>query len=108
MRALGYSWHPQTVGEVEKGNRRVTAEEILGLALALETTVIGLLSPVQDDKLVKLPSGEELDVRAVHELIWAGSGPAISWDGDAPRIPGDGPPNRDDLDPYPPPPRIRR
>ena len=33
MRALGYKeWLYQTVGKVERGRRRVTAEEIRGLA----------------------------------------------------------------------------
>ena len=45
MRALGYSkWRYQTVGVAEKGKRRLAAEEIIGLARALETTIGALMS----------------------------------------------------------------
>jgi 8-oxo-dGTP pyrophosphatase MutT (NUDIX family) len=52
-------WHQQTVASVEKGKRRVTAEEILGLVVALETTLPRLLAPVANggDQWVELPSG---------------------------------------------------
>jgi hypothetical protein len=40
MQRLGYgAWLYQTVGNVERGKRRVTAEEVL--ALALDTTGVG-------------------------------------------------------------------
>ena len=48
MRALGFKgWRRQTVASVEKGKRRVTVEEALGLAMALETTLPRLLAPVK-------------------------------------------------------------
>src|ERR1700733_14437651 len=63
MRALGYdAWLHQTVGNVEKGKRRVTADEILGLAWALDTTVNALLSPIEEDEAVSFPSGATIDV----------------------------------------------
>lgn len=44
MRALGYtSWRRQTVATVEKGERRLTAEEIFGLAFVFETSVMSLM-----------------------------------------------------------------
>lgn len=108
MRALGYSaWRRQTVANVEKGSRRLAAEEVLALALALESSLVGLLEPVRDDRQVELPSGTKLEVLAIHELIWGGAGAVVSWEGDVPHIPGDGPPSRD-LEPYLPPPPIRR
>jgi transcriptional regulator with XRE-family HTH domain len=72
MRALGHPWYPQTVGEIENGRRRVTAEEILGLALALGTTAINLLTPGPDDPLVQLLSGDELPASSVIRVIISG------------------------------------
>ncbi len=44
MHALGFTyWHRQTVGQVERGKRRLYVEELYGLAQALETSVAGLL-----------------------------------------------------------------
>jgi len=41
MRDLGYTaWHPQTVSRVERGDRRVQAEELLGLATCLGCHVL--------------------------------------------------------------------
>src|ERR1700678_72410 len=85
MRSLGFSaWLHQTVGNVEKGKRRVTAEEILGLAFALETTVQRLLTPIGEDKWVELPSGMSLDVSAVVNLIGGTNDGAIQWYGTTP------------------------
>lgn len=47
MIALGHKWHSQTVGEVERGNRLVNVEELVGLALALTTSAVNLLVPVE-------------------------------------------------------------
>jgi transcriptional regulator with XRE-family HTH domain len=50
MRTLGYgTWVRQTIGEIEKGRRRVTADEILGLSFVLETTIPRLMAPVSED-----------------------------------------------------------
>src|SRR5579875_751710 len=71
MRALGFSaWRRQTVASVEKNTRRLTAEEVFGLAFALETSVISLLEPAREDGPVSLPSGAEVPFLAVHELFW--------------------------------------
>jgi len=70
MRALGYeTWYRQTMGKVERAERRVSAEEILGLAAALETTVARLMTPLWEDKWIELPSGESLRVGAVVTLV---------------------------------------
>jgi len=88
MRALGFSaWARQTVARVEAGKRRLTAEEVFGLALALETRFTALLEPVSDDGPIALPSGDELLFNTVHELIWGGSEYTVSWDGDVPQFP---------------------
>ena len=44
MSALGFGWRQQVVAAVESGERRLLAEEMLGLALALETTLQEFLS----------------------------------------------------------------
>jgi 8-oxo-dGTP pyrophosphatase MutT (NUDIX family) len=57
MQELGFEdWRQQTVAGVEKGRRRVTAEEVLGLVLALESTLPRLLAPIGGDLWVELPS----------------------------------------------------
>lgn len=70
MRALGYeAWIRQTVGSTERGRRRPTGEEILGLAICLETTAQRLMTPLSEDRWVELPSGESLRVGAVVSFV---------------------------------------
>ena len=58
MRALGYdTWHRQTMGKIERAERRITAEEVLGLAYALETSIAALMAPEDGDQVVDFPSG---------------------------------------------------
>jgi 8-oxo-dGTP diphosphatase len=75
MRALGWKWVRQTVGQVENNGRRLTAGEILGLAICLETTVPRLLAPLREDEWVELPNGMSLSVGAVIALV-TGEAPA--------------------------------
>lgn len=88
MRALGFDWHQQTVAGVEKGKRRVTAEEILGLAETLETTIRDLMRPTDPDVNVVLPSGESLAAVSVLRLVALGvrafNDKAVRWEGDVP------------------------
>src|ERR1700722_13919669 len=89
MRALGYdAWIRQTVGSTErdKNARRPTAEEIFGLALALETTVQQLMTPapVGADRWVQLPSGEHLNVEAVQHLVAGVNDGVLRWYKDVP------------------------
>jgi hypothetical protein len=86
MRALGYeTWHRQTMGKVERGERRVTAEEVFALSLALETTIAALMEPKEEDKVIDLPSGGALAVEVVR---FSAAGKilhgAVQWDGDQP------------------------
>jgi transcriptional regulator with XRE-family HTH domain len=46
MRDLGHNWAQQTVSEVERGRRRVTATELLSLTLVLGASIGDLLYPV--------------------------------------------------------------
>ncbi len=87
MRALGYSaWRRQTVASVEKANRRLTAEEILGLALALQTTIGALMEPAADDEFVSLPSGQLVRGNTVSVSLRFGYDSTIMWDGNVPRF----------------------
>jgi transcriptional regulator with XRE-family HTH domain len=110
MRALGFeSWRRQTVANVEKNTRRVTAEEVFGLALALETRLMGLMEPVTSDDPISLPSGASMAFMAVHEMLWGASQYAIAWDGDTPRFLEYNPPrDRPFHEWLPPPARGRR
>ena len=39
MRQLGFTnWYPGTMGKVERGERNLLAEEVIGLAIVLATT----------------------------------------------------------------------
>ena len=48
MRALRFPWHPATAHEVEKqeGARQVTLDELVALAICLDTDIASLLDPV--------------------------------------------------------------
>lgn len=111
MRALGFpAWRRQTVAGVEKNTRRVTAEEVFGLAVALETSFMSLVEPVREDGPVGLPSGAELPFLAAHCLFWGGSELSVTWDDDTPRFPAEDPAPGYAVDyenPLPPP-RLRR
>lgn len=45
MRGLGYKWKRQTVSELERGERRLLAEELIGIAMALKIPASRLLDP---------------------------------------------------------------
>jgi hypothetical protein len=81
MAALGWNWHPQTVSEVEAGRRALRADEILGLTLALETSVMALMSPPFDAPAVATPSGD-----LVGAARFAAIDGSVEWDGDTPKI----------------------
>jgi transcriptional regulator with XRE-family HTH domain len=84
MKALGYQeWRTQTVSATEKGRRRVLAEEILGLALALETSISGLMAATPDDRTVDLAAGP-IEAKSVERLATGFNDHAILWKGDVP------------------------
>ncbi|WP_300610019.1 hypothetical protein [Trebonia sp.] len=89
MRALGFTqWVPQTVSKSERSDRRLLAEEIAGLAFALETTISRLMAPVDEDQVVELqPDGPAIAVHSVRLSAtnrWVAG--EIEWDGDKPVI----------------------
>jgi transcriptional regulator with XRE-family HTH domain len=107
MRALGFDvWVRQTVARIESGKRRLTAEEVFGLAIALEISMMHLLKPEPDDGRVILPSGAELPYVTVYELFQGITEYGVKWDGDVPRIPVEEMPPGFPY--YPTPPRPRR
>jgi transcriptional regulator with XRE-family HTH domain len=91
MEALGFGWRQQIVAAAESGRRRIAVAEVLGLALALETSFISLLEPVRDDGPIALPSGQTMLFLTVHELIWGGSELTVSWNGNVPEFPSKDP-----------------
>jgi len=89
MRALGYTaWLRQTVANVEKGRRRATAEEILGLGYALETSIAALMKPTDDDKLVTFPSGRSIAAWWVQRSAAGFNDSAVEWNDDIPGFAG--------------------
>lgn len=85
MRALGFpKWHRGIMGKIERGERRLQAEELLALAYVLETSVEALLTPAADERgYIRLGEGA---VHMVHAAarIRSVSDDAIHWNGDDP------------------------
>jgi hypothetical protein len=88
MKALGFSWRQQIANAVETGERRLQIDELLGLTIALETTLQELLSPSESDReaLVTLPSGETVSADYVTRLVYGQSGDAVTWVDDKPEF----------------------
>ena len=85
MRALGYGeWRYQTVGAIERGKRRIMAEEIMALAQVLETNAPALMSPAGDGGDVRFPSGDRISGRSIALLCLAYNDRSVTWDGDEP------------------------
>jgi transcriptional regulator with XRE-family HTH domain len=83
MRTLGFSaWLRQTVGQVERGKRRLVVDEVLALSLALQTTIAELIMPAPDEMTVELPNGETVSVAVIRDSIRGTRAPDIRWVGD--------------------------
>jgi transcriptional regulator with XRE-family HTH domain len=85
MRELGFTnWHRQTLGKVERGERRLFAEEMLGLAYALDTSIEALMAPATDERgYIKLGGGAVHMQHAAARVRGVSDG-AIQWNGDTP------------------------
>ncbi|HET9969829.1 MAG TPA: hypothetical protein VFQ68_16460 [Streptosporangiaceae bacterium] len=82
MRALGFTeWRRQTVGNTERGKRRLTCEEALGLMISTETSLEAILQPPRELQWqeIALPGGQ-VTLLPVAEL---GHKPQGVWDGNA-------------------------
>jgi len=89
MRALGYKeWLYQTVGKSERGGRRVTAEEIRGLAWSLDTSIAALMKPAPEDKFLAFPSGSAIAAVSDRRSVRGVNDGAVRWSGDQPVFPG--------------------
>ncbi len=77
MRRLGFDWYQQTTGAVERGDRRIGAEELVALALSLRTRPTVLLEPPSDVVLVVFPSGERVPSQRISV-----DDESVTWEGD--------------------------
>ena len=93
MTALGQPWHRQTVGKVESGARRITVDELLHLALALECSIPDVIAPAYpahagalvevDDKQRRYITAADLD-----DIVGSGVPSLVmAWDGTTPVFP---------------------
>lgn len=83
MRALGYTdWHRQTLGKVERGERRLTAEELPALAWSLETNISVLLGVTDTDTVVF--GGGEVAGRDLTMLALGRNNGVVRFDGNKP------------------------
>ena len=76
MNQLGFTWYPQTVGLVERDQRPLYADELLALALALETVPAILYEPTSDVSAVLF--GEKRIPAQRLKII----DDSVSWEGD--------------------------
>jgi 8-oxo-dGTP diphosphatase len=89
MRVLGFTaWLRQTVGQVERGKRRLVVDEVLALSLALQTTIAELIMPAADEETVELPNGEVVSVALIRDSIRGARELDIRWVGDRLAQPG--------------------
>jgi|SRR5680860_170370 len=68
MSSMRYVWSRPTVSQVETGARPVSADELYGLALALNISIQGLLMPVLD-VLVDVGLPEPISVEMANQLL---------------------------------------
>jgi hypothetical protein len=77
MRQLGWRWVKQTVSEVEAGRRAIRADELLGLALSLYTSIGVLTGAPPGVSAVGLPDGQPVGAQRVATVDGT-----FTWDGD--------------------------
>jgi transcriptional regulator with XRE-family HTH domain len=79
MQAFGLRWHYQTVGAVERGERPLTAEELLWLSICLLSTPAVLVQPQSD--AVTSPSGRRVRAQRLNT-----NDDSVTFDGNVPVI----------------------
>jgi transcriptional regulator with XRE-family HTH domain len=81
MRSLGFGeWRRQTVSNTERGKRRLTCEEALGLMISLETSLEAILQPPKELEWqdILLPGGQ---ATLLPVSRYSGSKQEGVWDG---------------------------
>lgn len=78
MTRLGFDWKRQTVAEVEIGTRRVSFEELLGLAALYSEPVLSLMRPGNGD-YVRFPENRQIDPDDVQALLAPGPDVGPTW-----------------------------
>lgn len=95
MKALGHGWWRATVSEVERAGRTVTTDELLALALALDTTIADLLDPTGPDGRgtdgvyigdIAYPDGASFLPSRIGQLLARSVAP-VHFDGTAVKVP---------------------
>jgi transcriptional regulator with XRE-family HTH domain len=87
MRALGFGeWRYQTVGVIENGKRKLSAEEVMALAWVLGTTITTLMRTPEDLIGLRFRSGDVISARSVSLLAHAYNDEAVSWNGAEPEF----------------------
>ena len=76
MNMLGHHWYKQTVGLVERDQRPLLADELMALALVLETTPELLYLPPADVQSVRF-GGYVIPARRLSAVD-----DSVTWDGD--------------------------
>lgn len=85
MRLLGCTnWHRQTLSRVERGERRLLAEEVFVLAIALQTSLPRLMGYLGDEKAVELVPGGSIDAADVMTLASGRNNGAVQFNGNVP------------------------
>jgi transcriptional regulator with XRE-family HTH domain len=80
MNQLGYAWYPQTVGLVERDQRPLSADELVALALCLETTPDVLFGPVGGASVVVF-GDQQIPAQRLRIID-----DSLSWDGDTLKV----------------------
>ena len=95
MRVIGFdTWLRQTVGQVERGKRRLVVDEVLALSFALQTTIAELIMPAADEETVELPNGQAVSVALIRHSIRGTRATDVRWVGDELVLPPAGVPFR--------------
>lgn len=69
MRDLGHNWVRQTVSEVERGRRRVTATELFSLTLVLGASIGDLFDPIGWQIAAEAQARVRLDRKDLEALV---------------------------------------
>lgn len=69
MRDLGHNWVQQTVSEVERGRRRVTATELISLTLVLGASIGDLFDPIGRQIAADAQGRVRLDIKDLEALV---------------------------------------